>query len=215
MSTALFPYDCRHIGKASATSGNWMDKLLSFLRAAGEEQALAANTILFRQGERPRYFYWLLSGELRLIRHSKNGEQVILQRCRSGPFAEASAFSSSYHCEGVTLQPSQLLRVGLPDFHAMLEDPGFAPTYVRLLSREVRQLRSRCERLSISRAEDRVMHYLAEKEAVRFGPEYGTLKDWAGELGMTHETLYRTLSTLERKRAIVRGNNSVSLPETS
>jgi len=215
MTSPRFPYDYRHIGKTSAMSENRMDKLLSYLRAVGEEQALAADTILFRQGARPRYFYWLLSGELRLIRHSKNGEQVVLQRCRNGPFAEASAFSSSYHCDGVTLQPSQLLRVGLLDFHAMLEDPGFAPTYVRLLSREVRQLRSRCERLSISRAEDRVMHYLAEKETVRFGPDCGTLKDWAGELGMTHETLYRTLTALERKRAIVRGSNSVSLPEPS
>lgn len=215
MGYAHFPYDYRHIGKASAMSGNWMDRLLSFLRAAGEEQILAAGTILFRQGERPHYFYWLLSGELRLIRHSKNGEQVVLQRCRNGPFAEASAFSSNYHCDGVTIQPSQLLRVGLPDFHAMLEDPGFAPTYVRLLSREVRQLRSRCERLSISRAEDRVMHYLAEKETIRFGSNHGTLKDWAGELGMSHETLYRTLSALERKRAIIRGSHSLSLSETS
>lgn len=183
---------------------NWKDSLLSVLVSVGKEETVEADSLLFRQGSKPRYFYWLFAGELRLLRHSQDGQLLILHRCRQGPFAEASIFSSRYHCDGVASQASRLLRVELSAFHTLLQDPAFAPAYVRLLSGEVRQLRSRCERLALPRAEDRLLHHLAEHQTIRFGPGIGTLKDLAGELGMTHETLYRTLSTLEKKHRVIR-----------
>lgn len=193
---------------------NWLDTLLSALVSVGKEKTVETDTILFRQGSKPLYFYWLFTGELRLQRHSQDGNQMILQRCRQGPFAEASVFSARYHCDGVATKTSQLLRVELPKFHALLQDPVFAPGYVRLMSAEVRKLRSRCECLALPKAEDRLMHLLAEHQTIQFGPGHGTLKDLAGELGMSHETLYRTLAAMEDNGFIVRDQTAVLLPRT-
>lgn len=188
-----------------------MPSIENLLAAAGQTLEVEADTVLFRHGERPRAMYWVLDGELRLIRHSPAGEAVILQRCHSGPFAEGSLFSSSYHCDGVAAQSSRILRVSRTDFQGLLAEPDFGQAYVMYLSREVRQLRARCERLSLPRAEDRILHALADCGEYRFGPGHGTLKDWAEQLGMTHETLYRTLAALEKKGIVSRREDSISL----
>ncbi len=39
----------------------------------------------------------------------------------------------------------------------------------------------------------------------------GTLKDLAGELGLTHEALYRTMAALARKGEIKRGRGKITL----
>ncbi len=188
-----------------------MPSIENLLAAAGQALEVEADTVLFRTGEQPRAMYWVLTGELRLIRHSSAGEAVILQRCHSGPLAEGSLFSSSYHCDGVAAQSSRMLRVSRVDFQGLLAEPDFSQAYVMYLSREVRQLRSRCERLSLPRAEDRILHALADCGEYRFGPGHGTLKDWAEQLGMSHETLYRTLAALEKKDIVSRGGDSINL----
>lgn len=188
-----------------------MPSIETLLTAVGQSLEVEPDTVLFRTGERPQAMYWVLTGELRLLRHSPAGEAVILQRCHSGPFAEGSLFSSSYHCDGVAAQPSRLLRVSRTDFQNLLAEPDFGQAYVMYLSREVRQLRARCERLSLPRAEDRILHALADGGEYRFGPGHGTFKDWAGQLGMTHETLYRTLAALEKKGVVRRHVDSISL----
>ena len=46
-------------------------------------------------------------------------------------------------------------------------------------------------------AEQRVIHAIeSEGSGGRLQP-HGTLKDWAAELGLTHEALYRTLAKME------------------
>jgi CRP/FNR family transcriptional regulator, dissimilatory nitrate respiration regulator len=58
-----------------------------------------------------------------------------------------------------------------------------------------------------------VRHFLA----LNVGPHgrtvelRGTLKDWAAELGLTHEVLYRTLAALERSGEIRRKDRSITL----
>ena len=50
----------------------------------------AKGAFIFRLGDRPRAMYAVVSGEARLLRTSASGVDVILQRTRSGLFAEAS-----------------------------------------------------------------------------------------------------------------------------
>ena len=191
------------------------DLLRSSLLAAGELQRIPAGSVLFRSGSRPRYLYWVIRGELRLLRHSVDGGEVILQRCRSGLFAEASLFSSIYHCDGVAIRPTEAIRIARANMDCLLEDPGFARSYVRWLSHSVRSLRSRCERMSLTRTDDRILHALAEAGTLHFGTHHGSLKDWAGELGVSHEALYRALAELEKQGRIVRGKGVIASPDAS
>ncbi|MGA7986571.1 MAG: cyclic nucleotide-binding domain-containing protein, partial [Burkholderiales bacterium] len=60
-----------------------------------------AGTVLFRLGERPALLYYVLEGEIALLRHSARGQAIVLQRARHGFLAEASLESRRYHCDGV------------------------------------------------------------------------------------------------------------------
>lgn len=185
--------------------------LLDSLRAAGEPRRFAAGEVVFRRGERPLALYWVLGGELRLLRRSANGDEVLLQRCQGGPFAEASIFSPTYHCDGIATQPSETLRISRLGLDALIEEPEFARRYVRWLSAALRDMRARCERLSLPRARDRIMHALADNGPLRHGETHGSLKAWASELGLSHETLYRTLAELERRGQIERRAGEITL----
>ena len=55
------------------------------------------DTVLFRLGERPALLYYVLEGEIALLRHTVRGQAIVLQRARHGLLAEASVESRSYH----------------------------------------------------------------------------------------------------------------------
>ncbi len=174
-----------------------------------EPRAIAKDARVFASGEKPASLFWVTAGELQLVRHTPQGERVILQRCSRGALAEASLFSDRYHCDGEAAVESLAWVLPLADFHAALAEADFSRAYTMWLSHTIRGLRGQCERLSLPRAEDRVLHYL--REHGRFEREDCPLKTWAGALGMTHEHLYRTLSALHREGRIRRTARAITL----
>jgi hypothetical protein len=68
-----------------------------------------------------------------------------------------------------------------------------------------------CERLSMKSVKDRVLHLIhTEGKNSQYQVTTG-LKSLAGELGVTHEALYRTLAALEQSREIKRENGLLKL----
>lgn len=168
------------------------------LRDAARVRALAPGEALFRQAERPKAMYCVLDGEVRLLRRSREGGEVVLQRSRGGFFAEASLESKAYHCDAEATAASRVLAFPMKAFRTALEnDAAFRNAWMAQLAREVRRLRACCERLSLNGAEARIVH------AVESEGTAGTLvlaqsrKAWATELGLTHEALYRALARLQ------------------
>jgi CRP-like cAMP-binding protein len=143
-----------------------------------------------------------------LLRYGRSGEEVVLHHARAGEFfAEASLDSARYHCDAVVSEPSELLQVPATAARRLLEtDPEFAQEWRALLARQLRALRTRVERLSLKSASERVRHLLvSEGRGARYEVVLeGTLKDLARNLGLTHETLYRTLATMQRDGVIER-----------
>ena len=94
---------------------------------------------------------------------------------------------------------------------AMDSDPAFASRWTGMLSKEVRRLRLQCGRLSLNKVQDRLIHLLeTEGQQGRFPIGTG-LKSLAGELGVTHEALYRTVADLEKKGTLKRDNKDIVL----
>lgn len=169
------------------------------LREAAEPLAAAAGKTLFRAGGRPLAMYYVLDGEVRLIRRSAGGGESILQRTRRGPLAEASLYSSRYHCDAVVFSSARLLRFPRPLFLQTIDDdPLFRTAWITHLASEVRRARAQSERLSLKSAAERVLHYIACEGRGGVLRLEQTRKDWAAELGLSHEALYRTLATLQR-----------------
>jgi CRP-like cAMP-binding protein len=158
----------------------------------------AAGETVFRLGSQPRNMLWVLDGEVRLVRRSRNGAEIVLQRAYSGFVAEASMESSRYHCDAVAATDSRLLGFPIQSFReAVRRDEKFRTFWMRRLAREVRLLRAQCERLNLRSATDRIEHYIeAEGDNGRLELRR-TKKAWAAELGLTHEALYRTLASLQ------------------
>ena len=190
-------YDRDHMGPPDPAACAEPAGLPAPLLAAAHALSTPARTVLFRAGERPRFIYFVLEGELRLVRHSRNGQEVILQRVRRGYVAEASLEAQRYHCDGVAAAPSRLLRFPRTVFLAQLEaDARFRRAWLRHLADEVRRLRARCERLSLRGAAERIVHYI-ESEGGGALELHQSRKSWALELGLTHEALYRALAKLK------------------
>lgn len=169
------------------------------LLAAARTLSAPARSVLFRAGEQPRFVYFVLAGELRLVRHARNGREVILQRVRHGYLAEASLDAQRYHCDGIAAEPSRLLRFPRAAFLAQLDaDPRFRRAWLRHLAGELRRLRARCERLSLRGARERIVHYI-ESEGGGALDLRQSRKSWALELGLTHEALYRAISKMKNE----------------
>jgi CRP-like cAMP-binding protein len=184
--------------------------LPALLRGQAAALAAPAGKVVFRLGERPRHMFFVVEGEVRLQRMSKGGAEIVLQRARSGFLAEASLESARYHCDAVATRPSRLLALPIGPFRAALrDDEAFRAFWMARLAREVRLLRSQCERLSLRRAADRIEHYIeAEGEDGRLELPRSR-KAWAAELGLTHEALYRALAGMQRSGRLVTSGGGV------
>lgn len=172
----------------------------------------AAGMCLFRQGDAARGLFVLEAGRVRLLRHTPDGNEVILHTARPGEsLAEASLFAEHYHCDAVALEDSVALLAPKERLRALLRTrPEAAEILFATLARQVRELRARLELRNIRRAEDRVLAALR----LRAGEDgevvlTGTWKDMAAELGLTHETLYRALARLTRRGIIRRSGRHV------
>lgn len=175
---------------------------------------LAAGAALFRQGDKTFGLFRLLTGRIRLVRATRDGTEVAMHTVRTGElFAEASIFSARYHCDALALAECEVLvypRAELArSLKASKEDLW---DFAAELAHRVQGLRTRLELGQVRSAPERVLQVLRMQAAAdgSWKPE-GTLKEFAGEIGLTHEALYRALATLERDGRIARSGNELRL----
>jgi CRP-like cAMP-binding protein len=178
------------------------------VQAVGVERKLKAGQVLFRRGTRTVGLYEVVSGNLRLARVDRAGREAVLHVAAAGDtIAEASLFSPTYHCDAIVTTDAI---VRLYPKAAMLAEfernPSAMRAFTAMLGHQVMNLRTRLEQRNIRSARDRVRHYLAVNAGAdgRTVVLSGTLKELAGELGLTHEALYRTLSDMAADKEIER-----------
>jgi CRP-like cAMP-binding protein len=127
--------------------------------------------------------------------------------------AEASLFSPTYHCDAVATADA-VVRL-YPKTTVLREferDPDAAKSFMAMLADRIMKLRTKLQQRDIRSARDRVRHYLALNVGAdgRTVELPGTAKDFAAELGLTHEALYRALADMtadgeiERPRGRIR-----------
>jgi len=170
------------------------------------------NERIFLTGRKPEWMFYVVSGEVTLERTGLQGEAVVLQRTRQGFVSEASLKSAKYHCDALAIADTTIVKIPIKDLSAELDrDPAFASRWIGMLNGEVRRLRLHCERLSMKSVKDRVLHFInTEGKNGAYTAATG-LKSLAGELGVTHEALYRTLAALEKTKVIQRVDRVLSL----
>ena len=167
---------------------------------------------VFLAGRMPEWMFYVVSGEVTLERAGQHGEAVVLQRTRQGFVSEASLRVARYHCDAVAITDTQVIQVPIRELTREIDrDPAFASRWISMLNAEVRRLRLHLERLSMKSIRDRLIHLIeTEGQRGRY-PVPSGLKTLAGELGVTHEALYRAIAVLESEGLLTRGDGHLSL----
>lgn len=188
-------------------------KLLpSALQATCTGALYRKNERLFLTGQPPQWMFYVVQGEVTLERAGLQGEPVIIQRTRQGFVSEASLKVDRYHCDALAITDTQVIKVpALALAAAMDRDPAFAARWINMLNAEVRRLRLHLERLSMKSVQNRLCHLIqTEGHAGQYEVPSG-LKTLAGELGVTHEALYRTIALLQKSGQLLRRDGTLVL----
>ena len=190
------------------------DWLPAAARSAAVERKLKAGDALFRLGDKTAGLCEVVAGRVKLVRVDRSGREIVLHVAGPGEtIAEASLFSANYHCDAVAASDATVRVYPKPAVLAAFDkDAKAARAFNAMLARQVMDLRTRLAQRNIRSARERVRNYLAlhggETGAVTLR---GTLKEWAAELGLTHEALYRSLAELERAGEIKRAGVKITL----
>ncbi len=165
----------------------------------GSTRTLDAGEALFRRGDEARAVFHVEQGRLRLMRCGADGSAVTLHVARAGSlFAEAALFASHYHCDALA-ETDARVRV-FPKAALLLflrAHPDLNLAFSAYLAREVQRLRARQEVMRLPGARDRVVAWLTQLGAADGMVTLDRpLSVAAGEIGLTHEALYRTLAAL-------------------
>jgi CRP-like cAMP-binding protein len=184
-----------------------------------EDKTLQQGELLFEQGAPATHIFVVQKGCVRLVRYTMEGYAVPIYSAHAGDsFAEAAMFSDIYHCHAEAVHPStvwcypkeQVLGI----LHTSTEK---SDRFMALLTHQIRSLRSLLEIRSILSARERVLQYLF----LRANPQnleikrLGTYKDMAHEIGLTHETFYRTMAKLEKEGKIQRTQATIKITNPS
>lgn len=200
ISIMSVPHGRAWAGETADAPADWPPAL----RALARPHRLQAGQTVFARGEGPERVFWVERGEVRLQRASADGRLIVLQRVRQGFLAEASLQAPAYHCDAWVAQDGLAWSFArAPLLAAMAESNALALWWAGRLAQQLRDARLRCERLSLHTARERVLHALETegRDGVLALP--ALRKDWADELGLTPEALYRTLAVLQREGVVV------------
>lgn len=172
---------------------------------------LGKDELLFRQSDPPSFLYFLCSGHVQLRRHTEAGEAIIIHNAHGGQsFAEASLFSSNYHCDAVACETSELVAINkVRILKTMRQNSLFAFALSARFATEMQAQRRKLELVSMKSAPQRVFAAIAD------GMLTGSVTTFAAEIGLTHEATYRALTQLTRQGALVKtGRGRYEVPKT-
>jgi len=196
-------------------TGSSLDWMPAGVRERSTVRKLEAGQALFRQGDKAAAVFEVEQGRVQLIRHTLDDHPVVMHTARQGHlFAEAALFASAYHCDAMA--PVAALVRAYPKrelLAALRADPAMAERFMAALAHQVHALRARLEERNIRSARQRILHHLSLKagEDGRTMRLDGTLVELAAEIGLTHETLYRTLAALEKAGIVGRTKSTIVL----
>ena len=197
-----------------------IDRLPEALRAKITIQNLVAGETLFAQQDEASTIYAVISGRLKLIRYLDNDKVSTFEIVRPAEIlAEIALFSDIYSCTAIAEIDSQVIVYPKQELLSTLRSyPSLAENFMSVLVKKIQSLKFRLELRDIRIAHERVLHYL--RRLIDY-PEENTiildrpLKDIAGDLGFTPETLSRALIRLETDGAIARRDRIIILQNDS
>lgn len=172
---------------------------LQALGAAAQPVTVAADTLLFDENAACQGFPLVLSGEIKVSRHSGDGRSLELYRVVPGELclvSSASLFRSApVSAQGISTRTTQLLMIAPSVFVQWLETPVFRNDILGLFAERMADLTGLIDAVAFQRLDQRLAATLLGR-----GQNLAlTHQQLADELGTVREMVSRLLRRFERE----------------
>ncbi|MBD1859339.1 Crp/Fnr family transcriptional regulator [Leptolyngbya boryana CZ1] len=192
-----------------------VEELLSHFRSIVTYQDLALGDYLFYQNDPAHSIFALQSGTIRLLHYTNEGQEIDHYRVHAGEiFAEIALFKESYVCTAIVEEPARVARFPKSEFWpALQQDPALSSAFMELLAHRLHQTKIMLEIRGIRSTRERILHYLrymadSGKEIMQF---HRSMRVIAQDLGVSPESLSRTLKQLQKEGIITRTKRMIQL----
>lgn len=191
-----------------------IDSLPESLRGAIAFTNLSPGETLFTQGDDATAVFAVETGRVKLVRYTSEGRMVTFEVVRQGEIlAESALFLETYPCTAIAEEASRVVIYPQEAIGSALQNyPELAQELTMILINKIQTLKVRLEWFNSRSAHERLLQYLrflsGNQTVVNLDRP---LKEIAGELGFTPETLSRALARLEQQGAIARNGRLITL----
>ena len=230
IESRLHKYDILH--KKYNATGKGLSELANDLRTTGllplnlDDYTLdtySKKQVVYSEGKRPRYLYYLRSGKVKAFKSNENGKEYITDLYSQGDFIGYPALIEDHNYEdtAVALEESDIIQIPRDEFQKLVYgDITVATKFIRIITQNVKDKEDRLLNLAYSSLRKRVAKALVDinekfNQPGQSKPIEISREDIAQYVGTATESLIRTLSDFKSEKLIEikDGKISVDHPE--
>jgi len=166
--------------------------------------------MLYQEGKRPRFLYYLLKGKVKAYKSHEDGKEYITNLYSDGSFIGYTALieDANYDDSATILEDAEVMMIPKDDFLQMVySDISIASKFIHIITQNVREKEERLLNLAYSSLRKRVAKALVDivekfnlKEQT--SPIEISREDIAQYVGTATESLIRTLSDFKAEKHI-------------
>jgi DNA-binding response OmpR family regulator len=166
--------------------------------------------VLYQEGRRPRFLYYLMKGKVKCFKAHEDGKEYITNLYSDGDFIGYTALieDSNYDDSASILEDAEIMQIPKDDFLQMVySDISIASKFIHIITKNVKEKEERLLNLAYSSLRKRVAKALVrivEKFNLKeqTNPIEISREDIAQYVGTATESLIRTLSDFKAEKLI-------------
>ncbi len=184
--------------------------LMTRLADQYEVETFHRKQVLYQEGKRPRFLFYLVSGKVKSFKSHPDGKEYITDLFNAGDFIGHSALieDKNYEDNALILEDAEIMQVPKDDFlHMIFSDISIATKFIRIITRNMKEKEERLLNLAYSSLRKRIAKALidisskfnsqSEKKIIEISRE-----EIAQYVGTATESLIRTLSDFKAEKLI-------------
>ena len=196
---------------ASAQAGGSLERFIDEARALEAIKHLSENRelrhykkkdLIFREGEHPRWLYFVESGKVKIVKYSNDGRELIVKVAQTGDFLGfLSLFKEDCYSESAAALEDCIIKlVPRQDFAALVfGNRDVNARFIKMLANHIAEREQQLIELAYNSVRKRVATVLAQL-CDQSGPVIHLLReDLAALAGTAKETLIRTLTDFKNE----------------
>ncbi len=184
--------------------------LIQQLSEKYEVEGYDKKQILYQEGKRPRFLYYLVKGKVKAFKSHEDGKEYITNLYSEGDFLGYTALigDTNYDDSASVLEDAEIMQIPRDDFQKMVyNDISIASKFIHIITQNVKEKEERLLSLAYSSLRKRVAKALVDivekfhlKEQTN--PIEISREDIAQYVGTATESLIRTLSDFKAEKHI-------------